>query len=396
MRGPIGRSALVALGLACLLGAPTALAQSAGDILPLGEDGQAPLEGTSWRLTHYRDGELREAGPEVGAWLTLRGGRIRGSGGCTRIAARYGRVGDAIRITDVQNGEPDCAEQTVMVELGLVAGLTRAASAEVTAADPTGGSTLTIRDAGGRDLLRFRPDDAGPLTGIDWQLERYGSAEVTHEAVTDAPAVLTFVPSGRVDDVERRSSGDAVGSSGCNGFVGRFSRHADVLSFSELQPTDAPCGPNLAAQEETMLAVLDATALLLELPPDRLILTSADTGDWLELASSAPLEGSTWILARVAGRPAPDDTVTLRLDDGILGGEGPCGPYEGRYATDGRFITFSELGGAGDADCPERRLEGAMLSALRNAVVIDRTRSQLRFVDAAGQVRAAFTRPGGP
>ncbi len=43
-----------------------------------------------------------------------------------------------------------------------------------------------------------------------------------------------------------------------------------------------------------MTAVLDASAIRLDLPYDRLVLTSEDSGERLEFSSQVPLEGATW------------------------------------------------------------------------------------------------------
>ena len=148
-------------------------------------------------------------------------------------------------------------------------------------------------------MLRYGLDDLSSLDGAAWQLEAYVRDGQRNEAVETAPGRLTFRP--QSDAVfKRRQSGPIVGTTGCNGIVGDFFRRSGVMSFSELELTDAPCAQDLAAQEAAMVAVLDATAIWVELPADRLILTSADTDDRLELVSQTPLEGTTWWLSRTA------------------------------------------------------------------------------------------------
>jgi hypothetical protein len=92
----------------------------------------------------------------------------------------------------------------------------------------------------------------------------------------------------------------------------------------------------------------------------------------------------------------PQDPVTLRLADGSLGGEGPCGPYRGRYASDGVFITISAIEGAPGRGCAARRQQRQLLRALEHSVMLDRPNAQLRLLDAFGTMTARFTRPGGP
>jgi heat shock protein HslJ len=178
--------------------------------------------------------------------------------------------------------------------------------------------------------------------------------------------------------------------------VGEFHRHADVLSFGPLEVTDAPCSPSLATQEAAILAVLDASGLGLELSPDRLTLTSSDSGDQLELVSSRPLQGTTWLLQSIRRSNRAQETVTLLLRSGEVQGEGPCGSYDGHYATDGRFISFASLVGQGTSDCDRRPAQRALFDALRRAVLIDREDGELRLADAAGKELARFRPAAAP
>ena len=146
-----------------------------------------------------------------------------------------------------------------------------------------------------------------------------------------------------------------------------------------------------------MTAVLDATAIRLDLPADRLVLSSADTGDRLEFVSQTPAEGTTWWLQRTAADgDLSGQRVTLRLEDGIADGQGPCGAYDGAYVSDGLFISFVDVQGARDAECTELRTEQALISGLRRSVRIVRDGDQLDFVDAQGVETLSFARPFGP
>ena len=194
----------------------------------------------------------------------------------------------------------------------------------------------------------------------------------------------------------RRSDGAAVGSTGCNGLVADYSQRASALSFGELEITDAPCGPTAAAQQAAIIAVLDATSQTIELPPGRLLLISADSGERLEFVTSTPLEGSTWLLARLPGSSRSDDDITMRLSDGELNGEGPCGAYHGRYETNGVLLSFSELAGGDTDGCGQVRRQRRLLNALRSTVLVDKTTPSLRLLDAFGRVTASFGHPGGP
>lgn len=358
--------------------------------------GTSPLEGTIWRLRDYvRRGIERQSGPEVAAWMQLRGGRIVGSGGCTRIRGSYAAMGAALKVNLAEPKPPTCGEQTIIVQLALVEGLGAAASYELVAGDEPRDTELVVRDAQDGAVLRFRLDDAGPLDAADWQLEAFTIDGQRTIADATQPAILSF-RARQSREAVRRSDGDLVGSTGCNGVVGEFFRHADVLSFGPLEVTDAPCSPALMTQEAAILQILDASGLSLALLPDRLLLTSSDSGNQLELRSSRPLEETTWLLQAIRKSNLAGDTVTLWLGSGEVDGEGPCSSYSGRYATDGTFISFDSISGTGADDCDRRSAQRALFDALRRAVLIDREGGDLRLVDAAGKELARFRPAGAP
>ena len=392
---------LLALALAAsLLALPSAALGQPDDSvsLPLARapDDRLPLVGTPWRLEGYRDRDTeRVPGPEVAAWMALGADGLRASGGCTLFRGRYGRTGAAIDIRPRGLKRNDCAEQTTMVQLAMVKGLRRASSFEIIGGTESMDDKLVLRDGDGVELLRFGLDDVGTLEMADWRLASYTADGRTVPAAEEQPAVVSFRPE-RASVARRSASGQLTGSTGCNGVVAGFSRSADVLSVGPLDRTDAPCTPELAAQETAMLRVLEATSQTLSLPPDRLVLTSSDTGERLDFVSQRPLEGSTWLLAGGPGITEPGSEVTLSLSDGVVAGEGPCGAYRGRYATDGVFVTFAGLeGGAGDA-CDDRTSEAALLDGLRRAVRLDREQPGLRLLSVFGEPTLRFSSPAAP
>jgi heat shock protein HslJ len=273
--------------------------------------------------------------------------------------------------------------------------LQRAASVEVTA--DAAGDQLVVRDAAGIEILRFEPDDVAALEAAEWRLSSYVKAGASIAADPDQVAVLAFRATER-GAAERRSSGEAVGSSGCNGFLATYTRAGDVLRFGELESSDAPCIPALQAQEAAILAVLGSPETILDLPADRLILTEPESEDRLEYVTSTPLEGTTWRLERLAGSPGRLGVVTMRLSDGAVEGEGPCGSYHGTYDTDGSFITFrgvaAERSPERASTCPRADRERALLRALTDTVLVDRSGPGLRLLDVRGRVVARFSPAG--
>jgi len=364
--------------------------------LALAPDGQLPLQGTPWRLRGYRwRGSDRAPGPEVAARMTLGPGSLKASGGCTAFNGRYGATGRAIHFDLRGLKDNSCDEQTTVVQLAMVDGLRKAASFEISPMADGSGDQLALRSATGGALLRFGLDQDDDLDRDEWRLISFSRDGQSTAADPEQPAVLTFRAK-RNNEARRVSSGPASGSTGCNGLVGQFFRHADVISFGELERTDAPCSSALAAQEAVILEVLEATSQWLSFPSDGLVITSAETGASLEFVSSRPVQGSTWLLDRIPGSKRPSDAVTLRMSGGLASGEGPCGAYSASYVSDGRFITFSALEGAGDDACETPGLEKALLSALRRTVGFEREEAQLQMLDARGSVTARFESPAGP
>jgi heat shock protein HslJ len=361
--------------------------------LALEPAGLPPLEGSTWRLASFRGREMRPVGPEVAAWMTLRSGQVRGSTGCTRLAGRYGRVGQALdfELRDRRRGV--CAARVALVASSLTDALARAASFEIERASDAFGAQLIVRDADGIEDLRFELDDSGALSAGEWRLQSYTSAGRTVAADPAQPAVLAFRPT-RSRDLQRRSSGDVIASTGCNGIVGTYLRRADVLGLAALERTDAPCSPTLTSQEAAMVAVLESPSITLDLPLDGLTLVSPDTGDRLEFVSAAPLEGTTWLLAGMPGRRDGQGTTTLRLEGGRLDGEGPCGPFAGRYVTEGVFLTLDDISAGDLTGCTRKVEHRALLDALRAAVMVERDDRGLRLLGARGQLVAAFSPAG--
>ncbi len=354
-----------------------------------------PLEGIGWRLTHAGTG-LKPVPPSVAARVSLLGGRLAGWDGCGPIGGSYGRVGESLRLALSDAPGTGCARARARVADELRAGLVRAARFTVVPAREGVAATLVLTDADEREVLRFAPDDAGSLSDETWQLTSYTIEGEERPAVPDLAAVLTFASAGRTGP-DRDGHGSLVGSSGCNGIVGTWDRAGVRLEVQGIETTAAPCASDVGAQEAAMLEVLSSSDLHVDLPPDRLILTDTGTGDRLELVTSTPLEESTWLLGSIPGLSAPGAaTVTLRLDGGVVTGEGPCGPYQGAYETDGRVIRVGDLRGPAVEGCAGQRRQRKLLHALERAILVDRDQPELRLLDATGRLMASFDRPPGP
>lgn len=375
--------------------------------LALGADGLPPLEGPSWRLQSYqRRGQDRTTDPDVAAWLMLRAGRLSGSGGCTALSGRYGTIGQAIAIdaTARSAGTEDCPKRSRATQAALLSGLS-AARGYLVASDATDASPrLAITDGVGQVRLTFRLDDAADPEAGEWRLSTWQAAGQAVAAVADAPAVLSL-RTATSTAARRASVGRLGGSSGCNGLLADYRRTADRLDVGPLERTDAPCAEDMAAQEAAMVRVLESAALEIDVEPDLLVLTAADTGEMLEFTATAPLVGTTWQLSWLRGTPLPATPVTLRIAADEASGEGPCTAYAAQVVTDGRFITFASprpAAGAGEATataCSSAALgkaQAALLNALVASVLVERAGAAMQLLDARGRTLARFRPASAP
>lgn len=402
MRVP--RTLLTAAVAGALLAAPTlsaaqseAVSDAAAVPLARQPDGRLPLVGTPWRLIAYvHGGRAGVPGPEVAAFIEFGTRLYEGSGGCSKVAGEYGATGEALDTKPRKPRKRDCAENLMIVQQAVENGIGRAAAFEIIPGTEALGDELVIYSVTGAEVLRYGLDDLALLDGGEWRLESYTVGGEIVPASDEMPGLLSFRPDS--DAVyKRRQSGPLSGTTGCNGIVAQFQRRSDVLSFSDLDLTDAPCSPELTAQEMAMTAVLGAPTVRLDMPADRLVLTSTDGEDHLDLVSQIPLEGTTWWLSFTAADGSiGNERYSLRLEEGKAAGQGPCGAYSATYVTDGAFITFTDAKGARDAECGELRTEQALISGLRRSVAVERRADSLRFRDARGNRTLSFDRPFAP
>ena len=228
--------------------------------------------------------------PSVASWVSLVAGHLEGWDGCGLLRGAFGRVGQAIRVRPSDGAGGECARAHTRIAEVLRSGLVRASSVSLLPGEDDD-PTLVLRDVDGQDLLQFAPDDVASLTAETWQLTAWTADGQARPAATDLAAVLTFGSDARKEFAgSRRDVGTLVGSSGCNGIVGTYERQGSLLGVDGVKTTDAPCSAVLASQEAAMVGVLSSEDLVLELPPDRLILTDTRTGDRLELVTTTPLE----------------------------------------------------------------------------------------------------------
>ena len=109
------------------------------------------------------------------------------------------------------------------------------------------GSELLLR--GESVELHYAPVQPTPdrnLLGVDWTLESLISG-ATASSVAGDRATL------RIDE-----NGAVAGSTGCRGFTGHASLNGAQIQFTQLVTDDRACTAALRAQDEHVLAVLEA------------------------------------------------------------------------------------------------------------------------------------------
>lgn len=118
---------------------------------PLGGDSGA-LDGTSWRMSSYRDttGQIVPVLPGTEVTAEFQEGGIGGSATCNRYFGEVVIEGDQLAIQGIGMTEMYCfPEENMEQEAAYIAALSAAASYQVD------GAQLTIADATGRTLLTF-------------------------------------------------------------------------------------------------------------------------------------------------------------------------------------------------------------------------------------------------
>jgi heat shock protein HslJ len=218
-----------------------------------------------WELISGRgpDGEVV---PQDGHAITLDIDRRAwgGSGGCNRYSGSVTVVGDELTMLEVAVTSMACMEDGVMeAEAAYLAAFTAVDRWDLD------GDRLTLTGPEAQlEFTRAVPLADAPLLGTTWQLAELISGDGPDAAVssvwTDAELVLG-------------EDGRLSGSTGCNRMMGGFERDGEVLVLEPLATTRMACTDDSAAeQERQVLAVFDASALMVELEGDRLVLRAPD------------------------------------------------------------------------------------------------------------------------
>ena len=213
---------------------------------PSPDGASVALEGTTWVLARG----LAELPDGTTVDAVFESGRVGGQGPCNRYFADATVDGTALTIGPVGATRMSCGPALDGAEQAYVAALGNVAAFGVD------GSTLTLLDANGGELLVFEAGAAvAPtvLPGSAWKVLRYaGEAGALVATLPSTDATLEFGADGRLG-----------GTAGCNSFGSDYTvdEAAGTLTFGMFSTTMMMCEPPaLMAQETGLVAALEKTA----------------------------------------------------------------------------------------------------------------------------------------
>ncbi len=141
--------------------------------------------------------------------------------------------------------------------------------------------------------------------------------------------------------------GQALGSSGCNSFEGRYAQNGELLSFRQIVATEMGCPGPIGAQERTIFSVLGPSVKMLRGPDGGIVLQSGRQTatlrraahcincNRLPAAAAVPLPnlvGIDWVIQSINGKPVsqPDKariSFTQTNVSASIGCNRMSGPY---------------------------------------------------------------------
>lgn len=212
---------------------------------PSPEGAGVALEGIRWVLVRG----LAELPDGTTVDAVFEGGRVGGQGPCNRYFADVTVEGAALTFGPVGATKMSCDAAVDTAERAYVGAL------GWTEAHAIVGSTLTLLDGNGAELLVFEAGATAPaaLPGTAWRVLRYAG---------EGGALVAPLPATDVT-VEFGADGRFGGTAGCNSFGSDYTvdEAAGTLTFGMLSTTLMLCEPPaLMAQEGAMVAALEETA----------------------------------------------------------------------------------------------------------------------------------------
>jgi heat shock protein HslJ len=349
---------------------------------PVDSSDSVAITGTIWRLWSIeRDGATERIDSATRITLQFEAATFVGSGPCNRHNGAYTLDGAAMSIAQLTGGDGPCSKADLQAsyldDLRHVSGYV--------ATD----STLTLYSAGGSVVLSYakwtgslEPEPRNvEIRGRVWKLVKIVGGGVV-DTLVEAPWVTL------------KLAARASGAGPCNPYEANYTADSFNIHFTDLQHGSPNC-PR-AGRENRYIAALEtahgyrSTEKLLQI---------AFTGGTLfyerlepaDTVPNGPIAGREWKLQVIVegsdSIPANtrEGTMLTFTTSGSFAGRGPCSPYSGTYATDGRNLAIFTLDPQ-SMGCPDGDLENRYFRLLRQAQRYEATDSTLRIITANGAV----------
>lgn len=237
------------------------------------------------------------------------------------------------------------------------------------------------------------PATPGPpvaLEGPTWRLVDLRGQDPGASGAAERPVTARF------------DAGRIAGFSGCNQFVGAYTRDGDRLTIGSLAGTMMACRESAMALETRVMAALAGT-FRYAIANDRLTLTPASGAPLAFAAEPAPaLEGVAWeITGFNNGRhavvsPVLGTSLTLSFRDGAATGSSGCNTFRATYTREGNRVVIGPAAATRMTCVGEGVMaqEREFLAALQSATTWDVSAGLLDMHRPDGE-RALTARGGG-
>jgi heat shock protein HslJ len=205
-----------------------------------GEDGDgsaadpSSIEGVPWVLAAGID---VEGWDEVAPTATFEDERVAGSTGCNRFTGSYSIDGEAFELGQVASTRMACPPPGDAVERAYIAALEKVTGWR------SGDDELTLVDADGEELLRYRP--ATPVGS--WQATGIQTGNALAGPLAGTEITASFAASGAL-----------TGSAGCNNYTASYTTDRGGIEITEPAATRKACPEpaGVMEQEASHLAAL--------------------------------------------------------------------------------------------------------------------------------------------
>jgi heat shock protein HslJ len=234
-----------------------------------------------------------------------------------------------------------------------------------------------------------------------WPLVAPAQSAATSLSLEDTSWRLIHLPEGEdVSDLGKGaptvtfSDGRVHGFSGCNQFMGAYTREGDTLVLGQMAGTMMACAdPRIESLERQFLAALSGR-LVVSITDAGLQLAPEGGGAPLQFkpAAAPRLEGVAWEVAgfnngrQAVASPILGSSITLKFEDGTVSGSAGCNRFTGGYEASDESLSIKPLATtrmACDAKLMEQ--EQRFLAALQSATTWSVVRGMLDVHRADGE-----------